>query len=94
MKKTPTNISVHGRSKTSTHRRDGVVLLEEPIARDRSLRELVDEATLNAVVAQLICQARTEAGLTQARLAKIIGTRQSVVSRLEVRFVDPSNRAA
>ena len=92
--------------------------MENLIARDRTLREMVDQATLNAMVAQLIYQARTEAGLTQARLARLVGTRQSVVSRLEdadyeghslsmlrriaealgkrleVRFVDPSNRAA
>lgn len=34
-------------------------------------------------VAQMIYDARTKAGLTQAELAKLIGTRQSVISRLE-----------
>jgi ribosome-binding protein aMBF1 (putative translation factor) len=118
MKKTQRNIAARKPSKTSTRRLDGVDLLENLIARDRTLREMVDQATLNAMVAQLIYQARTEAGLTQARLARLVGTRQSVVSRLEdadyeghslsmlrriaealgkrleVRFVDPSNRAA
>jgi transcriptional regulator with XRE-family HTH domain len=34
-------------------------------------------------VAQLIYAARTKAGLSQAQLAERIGTRQSVISRLE-----------
>lgn len=34
-------------------------------------------------VAQMIYDARTKAGLTQKELAKLIGTRQSVISRLE-----------
>ena len=38
---------------------------------------------MNAAVAQLIYAARTKAGLSQADLAERIGTRQSVISRLE-----------
>jgi ribosome-binding protein aMBF1 (putative translation factor) len=57
--------------------------LESLIANDRELRELADQATLNAMVAQLIYNARVRAGLTQGKLAKLIGTRQSVISRLE-----------
>ena len=34
-------------------------------------------------VAQIICNARTAAGLTQKELAELIGTQQSVISRLE-----------
>jgi len=34
-------------------------------------------------VAQMIYDARTTAGLTQQQLAKMIGTQQSVISRLE-----------
>ncbi len=34
-------------------------------------------------VAQMIYDARTEAGLTQAELAKAVGTTQSVISQLE-----------
>ena len=47
------------------------------------LRRLTEEARVNAAVAQLIYAARTKAGLSQADLAKRIGTRQSVISRLE-----------
>jgi len=34
-------------------------------------------------VAQVVFDARTRAGLTQKQLAELIGTRQSVISRLE-----------
>jgi transcriptional regulator with XRE-family HTH domain len=60
-----------------------VDVLEKLIANDPQLRELADQATLNAMIAQLIYQSRTKAGLTQSSLAKLMGTRQSVISRLE-----------
>jgi ribosome-binding protein aMBF1 (putative translation factor) len=50
---------------------------------DPELEELVREASLNAVVAQLIYDARVNAGLTQRQLADRIGTKQSVIARLE-----------
>jgi len=53
------------------------------IGDDRELREKCEQATINAHVAQLIYTARTEAGLSQKELAKMIGTTQSVISRLE-----------
>jgi ribosome-binding protein aMBF1 (putative translation factor) len=83
MKKTRSNIAARKGLKASAHPRDGVDLLESLIGQDRELRELADEATLNAMVAQLIYKARIQAGLTQGKLAKLIGTRQSVISRLE-----------
>ena len=53
------------------------------VAADAKLQRLVENATVNAMVAQLVYQGRTEAGLTQGQLARLIGTRQSVISRLE-----------
>lgn len=41
------------------------------------------EAHVNVIVAQMIYDARQEAGLTQAELAKLVGTTQSVISQLE-----------
>jgi len=38
---------------------------------------------INVQVARLIHDMRIEAGLTQAQLAKLVGTTQSVISRLE-----------
>jgi ribosome-binding protein aMBF1 (putative translation factor) len=49
----------------------------------RELRRLTEEARINAAVAQLIYAARNKAGLSQAELAERIGTKQSVISRLE-----------
>jgi transcriptional regulator with XRE-family HTH domain len=50
---------------------------------DREQRELIEQATLNCRVAQLIYDARTEAGLTQTQLAELIGTSQPTIARLE-----------
>jgi transcriptional regulator with XRE-family HTH domain len=47
------------------------------------MRALADKAYEDCLVGQIIYDARTAAGLTQAQLAKLIGTDQSVISRLE-----------
>ncbi len=44
---------------------------------------MLQEATLNAEIAQIIYDARTEARLTQQKLADLVGTSQSVIARLE-----------
>ena len=62
---------------------DGIKILDNMIGDDSELRELCEQATINAYVAQLIYGARTEAGLSQQELAKMINTTQSVISRLE-----------
>jgi len=43
----------------------------------------MEQAKVNAAVAQLIYEARNKAGLSQAELAERIGTRQSAISPLE-----------
>src|SRR3954454_16185046 len=43
----------------------------------------VERERTNAEVAQLIYDRRVAAGLTQKQLAKLVGTTQSVISRLE-----------
>jgi predicted transcriptional regulator len=50
---------------------------------DPALQDLLREASLNAKVAQLIYTSRKQAGLTQQQLADLIGTKQSVIARLE-----------
>lgn len=62
---------------------DGMKILDNIIGDDTELREMCDQATLNAQVAQLIYDARTSAQLSQKELAQRIGTTQSVISRLE-----------
>lgn len=50
---------------------------------DPELQQIVQTASVNAEVAQLIYEARTQAGLTQQQLADLIGTQQPVIARLE-----------
>lgn len=50
---------------------------------DPKLREAIDAQKLNTSVAEMILAAREKAGLTQGQLAKLVGTTQSVISRLE-----------
>lgn len=50
---------------------------------DPDLQEMVQVASVNAEVAQLIYTARTQAGLTQQDLADLINTQQPVIARLE-----------
>ena len=46
-------------------------------------RRQAEQARVNAIAAQLIYDARTKGGLTQKELADLIGSRQSVIARLE-----------
>lgn len=62
---------------------DGMKIIDDMIGDDAQLREMCEQATVNAHVAQLIYDARTEAGLSQKELAEMIETTQSVISRLE-----------
>jgi transcriptional regulator with XRE-family HTH domain len=62
--------------------KDAVKILEK-VTRESSLRDTIAEDRFNLRVAQMIYHKRTVAGLTQAELARIIGTTQSVVARLE-----------
>jgi ribosome-binding protein aMBF1 (putative translation factor) len=50
---------------------------------DAGLREMIEQQTVNALVAQAIYDARTSAGLTQKQLAELIDTKQPVISQLE-----------
>jgi ribosome-binding protein aMBF1 (putative translation factor) len=58
-------------------------ILDRVIGDYAELRHLVEEEKLNVRIAEMIHDARNAAGLTQADLAKLVGTTQSVISRLE-----------
>jgi ribosome-binding protein aMBF1 (putative translation factor) len=62
---------------------DAVKILDRMIGENSHLRQLADEALINAEVAQLIYDVRSKAKLTQKQLAELVGTTQSVIARLE-----------
>lgn len=62
---------------------DAMEIIERMIGNDAETRELYEQAKVNVHVAQLIYDARTEAELSQTELARMVGTTQSVISRLE-----------
>lgn len=62
---------------------DALAILDRIAGESPHLKQLTEEARGNAAVAQLVYAARTKAGLSQAQLAEKIGTKQSVISRLE-----------
>ena len=77
MSKTPKNTE---RRSTS----DAVEILDRVfVGDDASRREAADKAFEDAVVGQIIHDARKAAGLSQAELAAMIGSDQAVISRLE-----------
>ena len=67
------------RKKTS----DAVVILDRLSGADSQHRSRVAAEKLSMRVAQMIYDARTAAGLTQGELADLVGSTQSVISRLE-----------
>lgn len=58
-------------------------ILDHLTGADEDLRRMIAQETLNTQVARLIYEARVAAGLTQAELARLIGTKQPVIARLE-----------
>jgi ribosome-binding protein aMBF1 (putative translation factor) len=63
---------------------DGLAILDRRHFKGRPARlRALAEATLNAQIAQEIYALRTKAGLTQKRLADLVKTTDSVISRLE-----------
>ncbi|MBD2043178.1 helix-turn-helix domain-containing protein [Microcoleus sp. FACHB-672] len=62
---------------------DALKILQQMTSEDPEMEEMIKESSLNAELAQLIYRTRTQAGLTQQQLADRIGTKQSVIARLE-----------
>ncbi len=63
---------------------DAVTILRNRYVKDDPERRASIEAErVNAQVARMVHDLRVEAGLTQAELAEILATTQSVISRLE-----------
>ena len=74
---------------------DATRILDRVTGKDRRLRKMIAEETLNARVAAMIHAARARAGLTQAQLAERIGVSKMAVSTWETgRKPIPKSRQA
>ena len=62
---------------------DAVKILKRRLGDTPELDEMIAEEKLNVYVAQMIYDARTEAGLTQTALADLVDSKQQVIARLE-----------
>lgn len=62
---------------------DGIAILDAITGKDPEMQALIADEAENLKIAKNIYTLRTKAGLSQAELAKRIGTTQSVISRLE-----------
>jgi transcriptional regulator with XRE-family HTH domain len=58
-------------------------VIRAKLAANPELAKAVEEESFNADIAQQVFDLRTEAGLSQKALAELIGTQQSVISRIE-----------
>jgi ribosome-binding protein aMBF1 (putative translation factor) len=77
----PTKKIVKKRQRATT---EAVAILHRRYVRGRPEQEAgLEDARLNAAIAQQIYDLRTKAGLTQKDLAELVGTSHSVISRLE-----------
>jgi len=63
--------------------KDALKILARVTGRDLPVRDAIAQDRLSFRVAQMIFEKRSAAGLTQAQLARIVGTTQSVIARLE-----------
>ena len=63
-------------------------IFDRRIDDDADMRQMIAEETLKAQIAQMIYEARIAAGFTQHALAARVGTKPSVITRLEDADVD------
>ena len=63
--------------------RNALKILERVTGNSESIKAGIAQAKINLEVAQMIYDARTKAGLSQAELAALIGSKQPVIARLE-----------
>ena len=84
MSKTQRSTKQYSRSRRTQKTSDALEIIDKTIVGDNTeLRELVEEANVNALVAGAIYDARKAAGLTQEELANLADTKQPVISQLE-----------
>ena len=71
------------RSPKSKKTTDGLELMERLAGTSADMTELIEQERANLEIARKIYELRTKSKLSQAELAKRVGTTQSVISRLE-----------
>ena len=69
--------------KTQKRTRDALALVEALAGKSQEMADLVEQEQANLDVAREIYELRIKAKLSQAELARKVGTTQSVISRLE-----------
>jgi len=69
--------------KTQKRTRDALALVEALTGKSQEMADLVEQEQANLDVAREIYELRIKAKLSQAELARKVGTTQSVISRLE-----------
>ena len=62
---------------------DALRMLQFLVTDDPAMQKMLAEERNNAAIARQIYELRTVRGLTQKRLAELIGTQQPVIARLE-----------
>ena len=62
---------------------DALVIMDRLTGNSPEMAGLLEQERANLDIARKIYELRTKAGLSQAELAKKVGTTQSVISRLE-----------
>ena len=83
MNKTRANTNRTGPSRRRKTSDAWEIIEAEFLANDPGMRRMIEESTAELEIAQMIYDTREKAGLSQAELAKLVGTTQSVISRLE-----------
>src|SRR5437763_1875134 len=69
--------------KTEKKTSDALILLDKLTGKSPEIADLIEQERANLDIARKIHDLRTAARLSQAELAKRVGTTQSVISRLE-----------
>jgi ribosome-binding protein aMBF1 (putative translation factor) len=69
--------------KTQKRTSDALALVQELTGKSQEMADLVEQEQANLDVAREIYELRIKAKLSQAELARKVGTTQSVISRLE-----------
>lgn len=69
--------------KTHKQTSDALALVEELTGKSQEMADLVEHEQANLDIARKIYDLRTKAKISQAGLARKVGTTQSVISRLE-----------